>query len=503
MKWLQEQKLENKMARKLLQKVNRYLVTFIVKPLIKHFYQPVRSIHGYQITFVQRNVWHSFQDKAFNELRTQGYLKLCDSGNATKSRGLLKITPKSSCEILQYRVLVSANKKSKTEKIFFMGLAKKINAFAEKTSVLAKGSLYYGWKSYINNTKSNHLYGVKMDLQDAFGNVDINLLCDIIQGMSFQDREKRFLLHHIRNQYVIFKKQLFKWEHGLLQGDNLSSSLCNLYITYLESKCILKYKSEDNFIYRVVDDYLFCSLKFDHVIEFKHDIEKIFPFNQSKTQQVLWNTNYELNFCGQTLNLQSREISRNFHFNDIPLRYKFKLWNIKKPISENNSTNFILECLQFKTNNFYFKPIELNTSFNSAGKVLCNYFESMIFIAYKFDIVIKSLVEYRKTAASIPQLTSIIKKVIFIYAKICAKKIRRHRGKYYSEEINIKLLFQIGLKAFILVLKRCNEFYKDNIKELKPEKLYIAFKKIKVNPCMFLKIPDSLKNVHVTRRTTI
>lgn len=455
-KWLQEEKLDRRS--KVLKNANKLLVTFIVKPLIKHFYQPVRSIHGYQITFVRRNVWHSFQDRAFNELQVQGYIKKCGVHNLKKSRGILKIMPKSSCEILAYRILVSANRKENIEKLRCKMFAKTINELAKKKSSIGKSSLYNEWKSYNISMKSDNLYGIKMDIKDAFGNVDINVLSDVVNHMPFKEHDKLFILHHINNQYVTYRKQLYKWEHGLLQGDNLSSSLCNLYISHLESKLVLKYKVEGNFLYRVVDDYFFCSDKLIQITQFENDIKNLFPMKESKTHKILLNNyNYELNYCGQIFDLQSREVGRDFHFDEnISLRYKFKLWNVKNFIPEVDLNTFILTCLQFKTNNFYFKPMELNTSFNTEKKVLCNYFESMTFIAYKFDVVIKSLVQYRKPAASIPNLTSTIKKIISIYAKICFKSIKKHKGKYYSEKINVRVLFQIGLKAFILVLKRCN-----------------------------------------------
>lgn len=505
MAWLEKENLNNKLSRKMLQKSNRYLLTFIVKPLIRHFYEPIRSSSGYEIAFIEKSRWHSFQNKAFNHLITHGHLKLCSNHMLSETRGVLRIMPKSFLETSNYRSYVSLRNKHRN-KYLYKKLSKAINEMANNYSQTIKCSLFIGWRNFSEKMISKPIYGIKVDIQDAFGNVDVDLLCEIIKNSNvFLESDKLFILHHVKNQYVVFRKRLYKWEHGLLQGDPLSSSLCNLYIGYLESLHLSKYIRPDTLLYRVVDDYLFCSSIPEDITEFKNDLSTLLLLNESKTEIALPNNNIsKLTYAGQVFDFSSKEVGRSYDLKKkSSLRYKFKLWNIKKPIPENFKNNFILNSLHFKNNNYYFKPMELNTSFNTEEKVLYNYFEGMVFIAYKFDVVMKSLVDYRKTAHSFSNLDLTVKAVLSGYANICLNKVNSYKGQYFSGNIKFDLLLKIAYKALILVLKRRSEFYEELIRDISCQKLFLNLDGFLIKPSLFTKIPGPLRNVVMNRKSKI
>lgn len=508
-KWIQEEKLNRTLARKLLQKSNRYLINFIVKPLIMHFYQPVRAINSYEIVFVRKSVWQSFQNKAFNELITEGHLQLCETRMLNKSRGMLRIMPKLSCQDLNYRTYVSLSKKEYcVSKDYLKKLAKIINKIANNISKTRKISLFNYWKNYTEHVSSEPLYGIKIDIQDAFGRVNIYVLQKLIEkyNVFFLNKDKLFILNHIENQYVVYRRKLYKWNHGLLQGDPLSSSLCNLYITCVETRLLSEFIQPHIFFYRFVDDYFFCSPKLEDVHNFERKLLNILVINESKTERVfLNNDNFKLTFCGQIFDLSTREVSRFYDFktNKPSIRYKCKLWNINTPIPENSKYEIILKTLDFKNNNYCFKAMELNTFFNTEEKVLYNYFEGMIFIAYKFDYVVKSLVDYGNIITNNTQLLESVNNLISGYARICLKKIKKYAGKLFSGNINLKLLLKIGFKAFVLVLRRAHTFYKQLIEGIKLGKLFLNLEHFKIKPSVFARLPLQLRDIAIHRKSNI
>lgn len=501
MKWLQEEKLGKLLAMKLLQKTNRYILTFIVKPLIKHFYQPIRAIHGYKTTFVPRNIWCSFRDKVWYQMLKLGHLKNCKQG---ESRGTLKIMPKSSsCDVLNYRSYVICNKNKSHNKFYFTYLKKTIKKVAATLSSIGNSQLYEGWGQFTKALHSTNLFGIKVDIKDAFGHVDINQLCAIIK-IYFARDDMLFIISHVNNQYVTFRKKLYKWEHGLLQGDPLSPSLCNLYIAYIESKHLLKYQKPHTFLHRVVDDYFYCSPTIEDINNFKASLTELFTLNESKTEYVLEETCSTLIYCGQIFDLSSKEVGRFFDFSPKDsLRYHFKIWNIRKPVEQKSRTLLVTSSLDFKNNNFYFKPMELNTDFNTEAKVLFNYFQGMIFIAYKFAVVADSLIEFGKKSDSIPDLFDVVEKSISFYSKICLNNIVLHKGKYFSGKIKFGLLFKLACNAFVLVLKRNYIFYQDLILKFESKGLFLNFEGINIDHRVFKKIPLALNKLAITRKTSI
>lgn len=517
MKWLQEEELDEKSSRKLLDQTNRHLIIFFVKPLITHFYEPVRSTRSYAVTFVPKSTWHSFQDNVLKDLINDGCLK--EDTAEKKCRGVLKIVPKTSCETLEYRTYVICPKKFKKgeqklishRQIYFKKINSIINGIVdelrvEKLDMKDKKCLFTAWKNYTDNKKSEPIYGIKLDIKDAFGHINILLLGEIIDKYNnfFSPEDRNFILNRIKNQYVKFRGKIYKFERGILQGDPLSSSLCNLYIAHLESLKLKKFVKPEHFFHRVVDDYLFCSTRLENVREFENEFEKLFPLNNAKTERVFLNNNdYKLTYCGQIFNLSTKEVSKFYDIKskNINIRNKFKLWNSNIPIV--SKTKFILTSLKFSSNNFYFKPMELNTHFNTESKVLYNYFEGMSFLAYKFDVVIKSIVNFRETANSISNLYKTIKAIIYVYAKKCMTNIDKFGGKHNTGYISIQLLWKIGCKAFVLVLKRRNEFYKELLQHFNKEKLFLNLKGLTAKPSLFSRIPEPLQNLTINRKSKI
>ncbi|XP_018573053.1 telomerase reverse transcriptase-like [Anoplophora glabripennis] len=500
--WLQCESLDENTRRRLLQNTNMFLLRYVVKPLIKHFYHPLKNHKGYEIRFIERSKWHRFQHKILNELLRLKFLTLVT--DKFLSRGELKLFPKTSCDSLEYRPIIYPKQyRSPVTKAKFRCLSRKIEKLANTFSKIGNGSLFMFWRSYCKQTKGQTIYGIKLDIKDAFGYVNIDTVCNLIKRSNFSISDKQFIINHIRHQYVTFHKKLYRWNHGLLQGDRLSSSLCNLYMSNFEKEHLQEFYQAGCFLHRIVDDYFFCSVRKDEVDKFEGKVKSVFQLNETKTQRTD-EDNSELPYFGQIFNLRTRQVSKYYSFKkDCPIRHKFRFWNCKNWIPEKSKKNIISRSLQFAYNNHCFKKLELNTAFNREETVLKNYFEGMVFIAFKFDAAVMAIREFKQKASDMPFLTDVLEKVVFEYSNIICYKIKQCKGKYFSGSITYMLLKNIAYRAFILVFKRRNEFYESVIRYIKKKCLYLKLEIFCVPPNVFTRLPEVFKNVCVNRKAII
>ncbi|KAG5873741.1 hypothetical protein JTB14_005163 [Gonioctena quinquepunctata] len=503
--WLQQENINEKESQKLLHRANYYLLKYIVKPLIKHFYHPLKSFKDYEVKFIERRKWHSFQQKNFNQLLKLGHLTPAKE-IFQRSRGVLRLFPKTDCDSLEYRPLISPFKRDKTTKFKFKRLSVQIEILAKKFSMTGSNkSLYKAWNDYVDWICDDEIYGIKLDIKDAFGSVDIGKLSQVINESNFSKGDKQFLVDHIQNQYVSYNKKVYKWNHGLLQGDHLSSSLCNLYMSVLEKEHFQCFVKTGNFIHRIVDDYMFCSIEKSEVDTFETKTMEIFHINETKTERAGVGDSTEINYYGQVIDLKTREVSKFYKFpRGQSIRHKFKFWNIKRTIPENSKAQFIMNTLRFSYNNHCFKKIELNTIYNSEKCVLINYFKGMIHIAFKFDAAVMSLREFQEDVKDMPYLSSTVDNVVYNYSNILFYKLQQSKGPHHSGYITFQLLKNIGYRAFILVLKKNNEFYKTLINKVESNNsLYLYLDNIIMEPKTFTILPPVFSGIRMNRKSKI
>lgn len=502
MSWLKYENLKENRCRRILQNTNLFLLRYVVKPLIKHFYHPLKNHRGYEIKFVERSKWHRFQHKILNELLQTKFLILVT--NKFPSRGDLKLFPKTSCDSFEYRPIIYPIRYTSPAKARFKRLSKNIQKLAYTFSKIGSGSLFTSWKMYCERTEGQDIYGIKLDIKDAFGYVDVNKLCSIIKQSDFSSSDKQFVMNHISRQYITFHKKLYRWNHGLLQGDRLSSSLCNLFMGNIEEEYLQEFCGPGCFLHRIVDDFLFCSTRKDDIDRFEDKLKSVLQLNDKKTQRTDDN-NRQLPYFGQIFDLSTKQVSKHYDFKKRwPIRHKFKLWNCKNPVHERSKHNIIVRALQFSYNNHCFKKLELNTIFNTEEKVLKNYFEGMVFIAFKFDAAVMAVREFRQEVNDMPFLVDVLEKVIYEYSNIIFYKVKQCKGKHFSGNITFMLLKNIAYRAFIVVLKNRNEFYKNLISYIKKNNLYLKMQEVFcIPPSVFTALPEAFTNICINRKSTI
>lgn len=82
--------------------------------------------------------------------------------------------------------------------------------------------------------------------------------------------------------------------------------------------------------------------------------------------------------------------------------------------------------MKFAYNNYNFKPIELNTNFNTEDVVLQNFFDGMVFLAFKFDALV--MARYL-TKPNLTLVQDILERLVYCYSLRSVQNLEKERGK--------------------------------------------------------------------------
>lgn len=499
--WLSGIKGE-KLCQSLMKKSYILVLEQVVKPLIAFYYKPVTTYNGHEIQFIRKEKWSSFETRSINKLKKFNYLVQNETCTVSTARGFLKIIPKGKCDDQNFRAIVSVFPDNK--KAAYKTITSKIYQAAKEMNVYFSASVYEEWNLFLQRIGDAKLYGVKMDIRDAYGNVDLSVLCNLVLGLKskfLSESNKKFVVNHVTNQFVKFGKTVYRWKHGLLQGDRLSSCLCELYMTYLDKTFLSKLDS-DCFMHRTVDDYFFCSTEAYKVDKFISVIKDVHQVNRDKTKtNILYNSSdEEIPYCGKLFNLATKEVKTFYKFGDkYEIRHRFKLWNVQKQIP--GAKIFLERAMQFSYSSNCFTKLELNTVFNSQRTVLENFFKGMIYAAYKFDAAVMAL---RSSTEDFNFVAQTLDNIVRKYASKVYEKIQKYKGVYHSQDLTFQVLRILGYKAFTLVFKRRNEIYKELIDQIRHvSKLKLNFFGSQFDSTYFNKLPQIFKDVKINRKASI
>nr|CAI5820772.1 unnamed protein product [Callosobruchus analis] len=480
-----------------------YLLELIVKPLILIYYKPVRNPKTYQIDFIQRDAWQKFYAKVRNKLINLGYV--AHLMGTAKIRGKLRLFPKGNLEDLEFRALLVPNKTYKSRRYYYKELATKIKR------IYTTGRKQKGWNRYCvyftkkGSRPTEDVYSIKMDIQDAFGNINIEKLCDIINNSKLEQKIKTTLIDHVSNQHVLLDGIPVKWKHGLIQGDFLSAHLCELYITVIEEEIVGTIHGPNIFSIRYVDEYFFCSTNIKDIDEFESSVQNNFPINHSKTQKSN-NGNPIITFCGHGFNVQTKTVSKLYNPQSVN-RHRFKFLRPDTTIRvrcdaptldiDKSCHQFyvIAKAMQYRYNMHCFYYLKLSSHLKCEKRLLLNTAEGMVYLAFKFHFVITAVNYFHRKYMK--RLKVIVNAIILFYSKTICKKF----GKCYKNMlVQYKTVLGICLKAFIVVLKK-NPEYIDIVEDL--EKKYFALNLSKWHSKIFSKLPDKFRDVKMDRESSI
>lgn len=476
-----------------------YLLEECIKPFIKRHFFPVSQGKSYRIDLIIRDRWQSFRDKIFCQMILKGHVELDKEYKDKVPRGALRILPKENFEKLSYRPVICYFTKSETEENFKRLRQIKMNIKRYVNERKLHSVLHESWESFVNKCGLDIIYGVKADVEDSFGNINITKLSSVIQELPkrvLNDYDKHYIIERIQQQYISFnsikKRIIVRWSHGLLQGDRLSSILCDLYyLEHIDSRLLQDSLIGNYFFHRTVDDYIFCSTKREYVENFISKLSLGHILNREKICSNVLNDVYVLPYCGYMFNLYTKEVCISFNRNSFDLKHKFKLWNDNLFTSPDY---YLTNMMKFSSANFYFSKIIFNTHYNNEESIVKIYFESMVYLAMKFHCSFTELKQYHKYYCENSDIiTKKILEIINQYIKKSLKIIMKSKGKLYNADIRSELLLSVGVRAFVLVFHKHFETYKNIIASLKKK----IFMKISffggLDISFFDKIPSNMK----------
>ncbi|XP_044258393.1 uncharacterized protein LOC123007257 isoform X2 [Tribolium madens] len=497
--WLKD--FEPNIQHKILQQHNLFLLDYVVKPLIAFYYKPVRTLNGYEIKFVRKEKFQSFQSKIFHKMKKMEYLIEVKDDDYVKPRGVLIIIPKED----NFRALVSIFP-DPGKKSYYKVLTSKIYKVIEE-KFKKKESLYKYWSEFTQKTQTP-IYGIKIDIRDAYGNVQIPILRNLILSLPTQflnKEEKKFVINHITNQFVSFRRKTYKWNHGLLQGDRLSGCLCELYLAFTNDIHFPVF-DDDGFVHRTVDDFFYCSPHLDKIYRFGEHIRYAHQVNSTKTRTNLSTFHHpqdEIPYCGKIFNMTTRQVRTLYKVTpQFEIRHKFRLWNFKNQIGDDNPRRFLEKAMEFSFISNSLTKFEMNTVFNNQKTVLENFYDAMIWVAFKFDAAVMAL-RSSFLNCDFSYIWIVLKSTIGTYSSRVFKRIDRLKGGNYKN-ITFICLKIIAWRAFLAVFKRRSVIYRKLINKIKTgTNLTMKFHDDEVEPTYFCTLPEKFRCLKINRKAPI
>ncbi|XP_044761897.1 telomerase reverse transcriptase-like [Coccinella septempunctata] len=483
----------------ILRNVNLYLLEKCIKPFIRKHFFPVLQGKSYQIDLIRKSEWQSFRDKIFQEMVSKGHVKIKDKYNEYVPRGALRILPKENCHSLNYRPVICYYTKSETEENFkyLCRIRKKIKSYIQEKKLHL--NIHEAWKKFVESSSFEVIYGVKADLKDSFGSINLNKLSLVLLELPkriLSDVDKDFLVKRIKKQHISFNNAknriVMRWCHGLLQGDRLSSVLCDLYyLELIDMKQLKNCLVGHYFFHRTVDDYIFCSTSRENVETFICNLKLGNVLNQDKIfSNILDNNLVELPYCGYIFNLYTKEVTIEFNMRRVDLRNKCKLWN---DYLFSSPDKYLTSIMKFSSANFYFSKVIFNTHYNNEETIIKIYFYSMIYLGMKFHCAFRELrqsnQEYCKNAYVVRKK---ILEIIRQYSRKTIRIIEKFKGNLFHGDINHQMLTTIGVRAFILVFQKYSCVYKEIIATLKKQVLMKIALFGSLDISLFKRIPPNM-----------
>ncbi|XP_066247434.1 uncharacterized protein [Euwallacea similis] len=333
-------------------RANILLLETVVKPFVNHYCCFLYMYSHREYLVVLRGDANSFKDKNLAKNIRQGYLQKVPAYKAIPkcAIGILTFVPKQNITVHVHRPLLRlfASKKSLN-----ITIKVNLNKLMKEYQLETHSDLFQRWKIFLMSKRySNRLFAIKVDLVDAFGMIDIDILKSIIikDDKHLTAFQKDVLINTIRksNFYIRGPKILYKWHHGLLQGSTLSPILCDLYLSYLTHNYLKSFNTPNTFLHRTVDDILFITTNENMLNNFEVAIFTMSILNEGKTHKYIEpkTDNPRIVFCGKVFDLETKETSSAFNFpKGKELRGRFKIWNMNKQFSTAQAKEFLCNAL--------------------------------------------------------------------------------------------------------------------------------------------------------------
>ena len=277
---------------------------------------------------------------------------------------------------------------------------------------------------------------------------------------------KRMKLHTIQHRIGTSKKYYLVRE-GLLQGDTLSTPLCNIYYGHMSRRYLKKFQDHaveqsPGLFGRGMDDFIFISRSRDLAEEFLQMMENGFPDYSCKVQRSKTTTNFKnncnaLKYCGTILHpqtLQCRPDLGNLFGKNVLYASNLAM-TFPQPIMAFIEKKMLFICT------IHFKALYLDEKLNGPIFVIENLYEASYLAALKLNSLIASLIFAKDKTLLGTELLNLTKKLT---GKMLKRYQRIVQTSKLKNSIDDELVKHTIRYAFVSVLQRKYSMY---YKELK------------------------------------
>ena len=265
---------------------------------------------------------------------------------------------------------------------------------------------------------------------------------------------------------------------GILQGDTLSTALCNIYFGHMAKTHLSRFQesiaNQTNGLFaRGVDDFIFVTKDKELAKQYLHVMEKGFAEDYSCTiQQSKTATNFDsttsltspqtsakLRFCGTIINpstLQCRPNFEGYHHKNVSYASSLAM-TFPQPKFDFITNKLLFICT------LHLKPLYIDEEVNGQLVALENIFEATYLVALKLHSLFSSMeaISLLQQGQGNNQLKSLVNKII---RKMMTKyrRIVKACDLLQKQKNGLRLIAHTLRYAFVSVLHRkFGSYYKD------------------------------------------
>ena len=264
-------------------KIRCWIVRHFFWKILDSFFHCTESTHKkHQMFFYRKSGWQAMCDTALHSLTSSGRLRPLTSSYRKKFQAKSDAPPTVRIRFIPKRNLTEVRTITRSEKAkdldpSLVTLVRNYSQMFAAKADLGGKILGQRWESLVQAVDSKKdIFWITADITDAFGSILLKKLTEIlkdcrdrslpVRDVSLRESTEK-LIRRLMLRTVSLKwggkEKMFYVEKGVLQGDPLSSDLCDIYyghmVTTILSQFLTPPHGTEEIFLRGVDDFLFIS----------------------------------------------------------------------------------------------------------------------------------------------------------------------------------------------------------------------------------------------------
>ena len=303
--------------------------------------------------------------------------------------------------------------------------------------------------------------------------VDTIVIDGVVHPFEQRDDLLSLLEEHICNHIIKVGKGYYKQKSGIPQGSVVSSLLCGVYYGKFETEFLGRVSSNPmNLMIRYIDDFLLVTPNMDDAIEFMKLLHNGIPkfgieirhsksltnfdclINGSQIENIS-HTSLYFPWCGLLLNLDNLDVYADYS------RYEETKMVNSISVDITNKPGLLLKNKMMQEVKNRSHPIFVASGFNTSHATFTNVYQSLVLCAKRLSVYLKHAFERINEKFVANLITDIVS---YQYSLLASQTRAKLISKSESEWLF--LLNRIGYSAFINVLTRNHQQYRETLQIL-------------------------------------